>query len=124
MKQSFDGTNPAGAVLVIGGGVGGQRDALDLAEAGLRVYLAEMTPVLGGRVAQLGFMFPTHDCVLCRGTSDHGFGCTRPTISPVFLDQNRHPNITLLTSTKVMSCEGEAGDFTVQLQGSPEYVDP
>src|SRR5512137_529824 len=116
MKQSFDGTNPAGAVLVIGGGVGGQRAALDLAEAGLRAYLVEMTPCLGGRVAQLGFMFPTHDCVLCRGTSDHGYGCTRPTISPAFLDHNPHPNIEVMTDTAVTSILGQAGDFTVALQ--------
>src|SRR5574340_1645515 len=101
MKQSFDGNDPNGAVLVIGGGVGGQRAALDLAEAGLRVYLAEMTPILGGRVAQLGFMFPTHDCVLCRGTSDHGYGCTRPAITPFLLDHNRHPHIEVMTSTTV-----------------------
>jgi len=123
MKQPFDGTNPAGAVLVIGGGVGGQRAALDLAEAGLRVYLAEMTPILGGRVAQLGFMFPTHDCVLCRGTSDHGYGCTRPTISPAFLDHNAHPNIAVRTSSEVTSVSGQAGDFTVTVEHHPRYVD-
>ena len=123
MKQPFDGSDPAGAVLVIGGGVGGQRAALDLAEAGLRVYLAEMTPILGGRVAQLGFMFPTHDCVLCRGTSDHGYGCTRPTISPAFLDHNAHPNIAVRTSTEVTSVTGQAGDFTVALIHQPRYVD-
>jgi heterodisulfide reductase subunit A len=123
MKQPFDGNNPAGAVLVIGGGVGGQRAALDLAESGLRVYLAEMTPILGGRVAQLGFMFPTHDCVLCRGTSDHGYGCTRPTISPAFLDHNPHPNIAVRTSTQVTSVTGQAGDFTVTLAHEPRYVD-
>jgi heterodisulfide reductase subunit A len=122
MKQPFDGSNPSGAVLVIGGGVGGQRAALDLAEAGLRVYLAEMSPILGGRVAQLGFMFPTHDCVLCRGTSDHGYGCTRPTISPAFLDHNPHPNIAVRTSTEVTSVTGQAGDFTVALLHHPRYV--
>ena len=62
------------AAMVIGGGIGGMRAALDLADAGLKVYLVEQTPCLGGRVAQLGFMFPQHDCVLCRGTPDHGFG--------------------------------------------------
>jgi heterodisulfide reductase subunit A len=123
MKQPFDGSDPTGAVLVIGGGVGGQRAALDLAEAGLRVYLAEMTPILGGRVAQLGFMFPTHDCVLCRGTSDHGYGCTRPTISPAFSDHNAHPNIAVRTSTEVTSVRGQAGDFTVTLVHQPRYVD-
>ncbi|HKZ55785.1 MAG TPA: FAD-dependent oxidoreductase [Anaerolineales bacterium] len=111
-------------VLVIGGGVGGMRAAIDLAEAGIHVYLMETRPALGGRVAQLGFMFPTHDCVLCRGTSDHGFGCTRPSITPALLDHNRHPNITLLTSTELLSCEGQAGDFTVRLRRQPQYVDP
>ncbi|MBN1286205.1 MAG: CoB--CoM heterodisulfide reductase iron-sulfur subunit A family protein [Anaerolineae bacterium] len=112
------------AALVIGGGVGGMRAALDLAEVGIRVYLVESTPGLGGRVAQLGFMFPTHDCVLCRGTSDHGYGCTRPSISPAFLDHNRHPNITIFTNTLVVAVEGQAGDFRVMLSQEPRYVDP
>src|SRR3989304_281066 len=79
---------------------------------------------VGGGVAQLGFMFPPHDCVLCRGTSDHGFGCTRPSITPALLDYNRHPNITLLTSAEIRSCEGVAGDFRVSLWQRPQYVDP
>jgi heterodisulfide reductase subunit A len=110
--------------LVIGGGVGGMRAAIDLAEAGIHTYLLETTPSLGGRVAQLGFMFPTHDCVLCRGTSDHGFGCTRPSITPALLDHNRHPNITVLTSTDLVQCEGEAGNFQVTLRSRPKIVDP
>ncbi len=113
-----------GAVLVIGGGVGGMRAAIDVAEVGLKAYLIENKPVLGGRVAQLGFMFPTHDCVLCRGTSDHGYGCTRPSISPALLDHNLHPNIEILTSTEVLACNGQAGDFIVRLRQQPQYVDP
>jgi heterodisulfide reductase subunit A len=108
---------------VIGGGVGGMRAAIDLAEAGLQAYLLETEPALGGRVAQLGFMFPTHDCVLCRGTSDHGFGCTRPSITPGLLDHNRHPNIHVLTSTDLVGCEGQAGDFRVRLHQRPQFVD-
>jgi len=114
---------PVGAVLVVGGGVGGMRAAIDLAEAGLKVYLVENMPWLGGRVAQLGYMFPTHDCVLCRGTSDHGYGCTRPAISPAFLDHNRHPNIEILTNTDMINVTGYAGDFTVTLRHRPTYVD-
>ena len=119
-----NGKKKPDGVLVIGGGVGGMRAALDLAEAGIHAYLLEMTPALGGRVAQLGFMFPTHDCVLCRGTSDHGFGCTRPSITPALLDHNRHPNITVLTSTEMTSCDGQAGDFYVNLRRHPQFVDP
>ncbi|NIV40384.1 MAG: FAD-dependent oxidoreductase, partial [Anaerolineae bacterium] len=115
---------PVGAVLVVGGGVGGMRAAVDLAEAGLKVYLVENMPWLGGRVAQLGYMFPTHDCVLCRGTSDHGYGCTRPSIAPAFLDNNLHPNIEILTNTDLINLSGYAGDFTVTLRHRPTYVDP
>jgi len=110
-------------VMVIGGGVGGMRAAIDLAEAGFQVYLVERLPDLGGTVAQLGFMFPTHDCVLCRGTADHGYGCTRPSISPAFLDHNLHPNVQVLTNTEVLEVQGEAGDFTVTLLRKPRHVD-
>jgi len=99
------------------------RAAVDLAEAGLKVYLVENMPWLGGRVAQLGYMFPTHDCVLCRGTSDHGYGCTRPAISPAFLDNNLHPNIEILTNTDLINLSGYAGDFTVTLRHRPTHVD-
>ena len=115
---------PVSAAMVIGGGVAGQRAALDIAEAGFPVYLVENGPSLGGIVAQLGFMFPTHDCVLCRGGRDHGYGCTRPAISPAFHEHSRHPNIHVHTSTEVVSVEGRAGDFTVHLRQRPQYVNP
>ena len=102
------------AVLVVGGGIGGMRAALDLADAGLKVYLVEQTPCLGGRVAQLGFMFPQHDCVLCRGTPDHGYGCTRPSISPAYIHHNQHPNIEILTSTRVVDVEGQGAPVQCQ----------
>jgi heterodisulfide reductase subunit A len=119
-----DQQQPAVSVLVVGGGIGGMRAAIDLAEAGLKVYLIERDPGLGGRVAQLGYMFPTHDCVLCRGTSDHGYGCTRPAISPAFQDRNRHPNIEVMTRTQLKKAEGQAGDFKITLSREPRYVDP
>lgn len=112
-----------GAVLVVGAGVGGMRAAVDLAEAGLQVYLVEASSSLGGVVAQLGFMFPTHDCVLCRGTSDHGYGCTRPSITPALLDHSVHPNIRVMTLSEVVSLEGLPGDFDVTLLHRPRYVD-
>lgn len=112
------------AALVVGGGIGGMRAALDLADAGLKVHLVEQTSCLGGRVAQLGFMFPQHDCVLCRGTPDHGYGCTRPSISPAYIHHNQHPNVEILTNTQVVDVEGQAGDFTVSLRQEPRYIDP
>jgi heterodisulfide reductase subunit A len=109
--------------MVIGGGIAGMRAALDLADSGLKVFLIEQTPCLGGRVAQLGYMFPQHDCVLCRGTPDHGYGCTRPSISPAYIQHNQHPNIEILTNTHVVDVAGQAGDFSVSLRQEPRYVD-
>lgn len=99
------------------------RAALDIANAGLKAYLIEQTACLGGRVAQLGYMFPQHDCVLCRGTPDHGYGCTRPSISPAYIHHNQHPNIEIYTQTRIVDLEGQAGDFSVSLRQEPRYVD-
>jgi heterodisulfide reductase subunit A len=111
-----------GAVMVVGGGVGGMRAAVDLADSGYKVYLVEILPGIGGVVAQLGFMFPTHDCVLCAGTADHGYGCTRPSISPALLDFSPHPNIELMTLTEIVGVEGIPGDFKVTVVHNPRYV--
>jgi heterodisulfide reductase subunit A len=50
------------AALVIGGGVAGIQAALDLADAGHRVYLVEKKPSVGGIMAQLDKTYPTMDC--------------------------------------------------------------
>jgi heterodisulfide reductase subunit A len=112
-----------GSVMVVGAGVGGMRAAVDLADSGYKVYLLDSAPSLGGVVAQLGFMFPTHDCVLCRGTSDHGYGCSRPSLSPFLLDHSQHPNIEIMTHSTVVGAKGLPGDFTVQVYHRPRYVD-
>jgi heterodisulfide reductase subunit A len=112
-----------GSVMVVGAGVGGMRAAVDLADSGYKVYLLDSAPSIGGIVAQLGFMFPTHDCVLCRGTSDHGYGCSRPSISPFLLDHSLHSNIEIMTNSTVVGARGLPGDFTVQVHHRPRYVD-
>jgi heterodisulfide reductase subunit A len=113
-----------GSVMVVGAGVGGMRAAVDLADSGFKVYLLDSASSIGGIVSQLGFMFPTHDCVLCRGTSDHGYGCSRPSISPFFLDHSQHPNIEIMTNSTAVGAHGLPGDFTVQVYHRPRYVKP
>jgi heterodisulfide reductase subunit A len=51
-------------ILVIGGGIAGMQAALDLANAGIRVYLVERSPSIGGRMAQLDKCFPSMDCAI------------------------------------------------------------
>ncbi len=53
-----------GAVLVVGGGISGMQASLDLAASGFKVYLAEKSPMIGGKMAQLDKTFPTLDCSL------------------------------------------------------------
>ncbi len=112
-----------GSVMVVGAGVGGMRAAVDLADSGYKVYLLDSAPSIGGIVSQLGFMFPTHDCVLCRGTSDHGYGCSRPSISPFLLDHSQHSNIEIMTNSTVVGATGLPGDFRVTVHHRPRYVD-
>lgn len=50
------------AALVIGGGVAGIQTSLDLADAGIQVYLVEKEPSIGGIMAALDKTYPTMDC--------------------------------------------------------------
>ncbi len=113
------------AVMIVGGGIAGARLAYDLTQSGLFVYLIESAATLGGITAQLGYMFPHHNCLLCRGTEDHGYGCTRPSIAPEFLDFNQPDNLRVLTQTELTSLRGDAvHGFTATLRSKPRYVDP
>lgn len=50
------------AALVIGGGVAGIQAALDIADAGHKVYLVEKKPSIGGIMAQLDKVYPEIEC--------------------------------------------------------------
>ncbi len=50
------------AALVIGGGIAGIQAALDLADAGHKVYLVEKEPSIGGIMAQLDKVYPDIEC--------------------------------------------------------------
>jgi len=52
------------AVMVVGGGIAGIQAALDMADVGIRVYLIERQPFLGGTMAQLNKTYPTMDCAI------------------------------------------------------------
>ncbi len=104
---------PAGPVcrevLVVGGGVGGCQAALDLANAGFKVYLAESSLSIGGTMAQLDKTFPTLDCSIC-------------ILGPKLVEVAAHPNIELLTYASLSRIAGEAGAFEVEVTLKPRYV--
>lgn len=51
-----------GDVMVVGGGISGVQAALDLGNAGFKVYLVDKAPSIGGHMAQLDKTFPTNEC--------------------------------------------------------------
>lgn len=105
-----DLTPPTGAVLVIGGGISGMQSALDLANSGLKVYLVESSPAIGGKMAQLDKTFPTNDCSMC-------------IVSPKLVEVGRHKNIELLTHSELKALDGDAGHFTATVVQHARYVD-
>jgi heterodisulfide reductase subunit A-like polyferredoxin len=50
--------------MVVGGGIAGMQSALDLANSGYYVYLAERSSAIGGLMSQLDKTFPTNDCAM------------------------------------------------------------
>jgi len=50
---------------VIGGGIAGMTIALNLARAGIKVFLIEKSPTLGGRVARWNRIYKMGDCSIC-----------------------------------------------------------
>jgi heterodisulfide reductase subunit A-like polyferredoxin len=100
-----------GAVLVIGGGIGGMQASLDVVDSGFKVYLLEKKPNIGGVMAQLDKTFPTNDCSMC-------------IMAPKLVEVGRNPNIELITWAELDKVEGEAGNFTATIRKHPRYIDP
>jgi NADH:ubiquinone oxidoreductase subunit E len=109
MPREESQSQPIGAALVVGGGIGGMQAALDLAAGGIKVYLAESKPAIGGVMSQLDKTFPTNDCAMC-------------TMAPRLVEIGRHRDIEILTLSDVQMIRGEPGNFTVTVRKQPRFV--
>jgi len=65
MNPTSESPSKIGTITVIGGGIAGIQAALDMADAGYKIYLVEEQPAIGGVMAQLDKTFPTNDCSAC-----------------------------------------------------------
>lgn len=110
MPSEETNRRPIGAALVVGGGIGGMQAALDLAAGGIKVYLVENKPAIGGVMAQLDKTFPTNDCAMC-------------TMAPRLVEIGRHRDIEIHTLSEVQHLEGQPGHFRVTLKKRPRFVD-
>jgi len=109
-----------GSALVIGGGIAGMHVALSLTDYGFDVHLVERQPFLGGRMLQLGEVFPTEDCSTC--TSPMGLRQHRRCLCNAGVLAN--PRIKTYTSSEVQSLEGYIGNFRATIHTEPQLVEP
>lgn len=98
------------AALVIGGGVAGIKAALALGDAGIKTWLVERQPSIGGHMALFDKTFPTLDCSIC-------------VLGPEMVHVKEHPNITLLTYADIEAVTGFAGNFTARVRKKARYID-
>jgi heterodisulfide reductase subunit A2 len=108
--KDHDRMESSNKALVIGGGLGGIKAALDLSEAGKDVVLIDKAPAIGGLMTQLDRTFPTNNCDLC-------------TISPRLAESGRQLHIELLPLTELVELGGDIGDFKVILKTKPRFID-
>jgi len=108
--ENLKNDKKVGAAMVVGGGIGGMQAALDLAESGIKVYLVETKPCIGGVMSQLDKTFPTNDCAMC-------------TMAPRLVEVGRHKDIEIITLADVEDIKGQPGNFTVTLEKRARYID-
>ncbi|MCX6581236.1 MAG: CoB--CoM heterodisulfide reductase iron-sulfur subunit A family protein [Candidatus Aminicenantes bacterium] len=100
--------NPA--TLVIGGGVAGIQAALEIADAGYKVYLVERLGTIGGHMAMFDKTFPTLDCAAC-------------ILTPKMVAVGQHPNIELIVLADVQDVKGRPGAYQVKVLKRTGRVD-
>ncbi|MDR2545382.1 MAG: hydrogenase iron-sulfur subunit [Methanobrevibacter sp.] len=102
------------SAAVIGGGISGISAALSLGKQGVKTYLIEKNPSIGGNMVKIGKVFSpvrlAEECGMCL-------------INPVMNELIWNPNVTIMTNTKVLSAERRVGVFNILLESSPRYVD-
>jgi len=96
--------------LVVGGGIAGIQAALEIANAGKKVYLLERTGTIGGHMAMFDKTFPTLDCAAC-------------ILTPKMVEVGQHPNIELMTYCEVDGVSGSPGNFQVKVLKKARRVD-
>ncbi len=98
------------STLVVGGGVAGLQVAIDLAGMGIKVYLIEKQPRLGGRTPLLHQVSPT---------LENAEELTEQLLQKV----QSNPGVKVLPYSEIESVEGSVGNFEVHILRKARYVD-
>ncbi|MCL2157644.1 MAG: hydrogenase iron-sulfur subunit [Methanobrevibacter sp.] len=99
---------------VIGGGISGISASLSLAKQGIKTYLIEKEPSIGGKMVKIGKVFSpvklAEECGMCL-------------INPIMNELIWHENIEIITNAQVLNVEKRAGNFNIVLERKPRFVD-
>lgn len=98
------------SILVIGAGIAGLQASLDLARAGVEVYLAERNPRIGGHVPLLHRVLPT---------LENAEELVKSTIESV----TKHENVKILPYSELIKVEGRMGNFKATILKKARFVD-
>jgi heterodisulfide reductase subunit A2 len=91
------------ATLIIGGGISGMIAALEIANAGKKVYLIEKTGSLGGQVVKFNLTFPH-------------LSSAKQMIQPIMQRVENHPEIEVFLNTEIKDVTGYIGNFNSIIQ--------
>ena len=99
-------------VLVVGSGISGIISALELANAGVNVYLLEKEAVVGG-----------HSASFCCKATNVCSKCSACVVPDKIREAVINPRIRLLTNSTIKKLSGELGNFRVEITQQPRYID-
>ncbi|MCJ7648474.1 MAG: NAD(P)-binding protein, partial [Candidatus Lokiarchaeota archaeon] len=91
---------------IFGGGIAGMNLALNLARAGIKVYLIEKSPTLGGKVARWHRISNMGDCSICF-------------ISELIGEIVKRDEIEIHTNVEINKISGDLGNFNIELIKKP-----
>ncbi|MHA1798063.1 MAG: FAD-dependent oxidoreductase, partial [Candidatus Helarchaeota archaeon] len=97
------------SVLVLGGGIAGIKASLTLADLGIKVYLVEKEPSIGGHMAMFDKTFPTLDCSIC-------------ILAPLMVEASLHENIEIMTYSELQEVTGNIGNFKVNILKKARFI--
>jgi len=110
------------SAVVIGAGIAGIAAAFELAEAGVKTYLLEKKPYVGGMAAKISKVVPTDDCALCTAFLDsNNLEICRKCLYRSRIDAVE--NLEIITQAQVKKLKGSPGDFSVNYEVFPRFVD-
>jgi len=95
------------SILVIGTGITGMRTAAELVQQGFKVHLVDKRSRIDNIVKESEDLFPSVECAAC-------------SLQPLLLELLNNPNVILHMETKLLSLQGQAGNFIAKTR----YIQP